>query len=139
MQIRSIEREDLDVRYFQLLSELSPSLLNTEENFDRLWSEFVDNNDHHIVVAVSDSYVLGTASLLIERKISGKSAGHIEDVVVSKTRRGLGTGGMLIKKLVEIAKKKNCYKIILNCSDENIPFYSKLGFIKTDNGMKLVV
>ena len=140
MEIRSLQRSDLDIHYFKLLNELSPSLnIDLENSFDKLWSGFVDNNNYYIVVAVSASSILGTASLLIERKINGKTAGHIEDVVVSKSQRGLGVGSLLIEHLIRIAEKEECYKIILNCSDDNTPFYNKLGFIKTDNGMKMTL
>ena len=138
MLLRKIEKEDLDVHYFKLLGELSPSL-NTEENFDKSWPVFVDNNDHHIMVAVSTSDIVGTASLLIERKINGRTAGHIEEVVVSKQHRGRGIGELLIEDLVKTAKKEQCYKIILNCSDKNVPFYNKFGFSKVDNGMKMII
>jgi len=140
---RNIEREDLDVHYFKLLNELSPSLntylVLTEESFDKLWSDFVDNNNHHIRVAVSTSNTVGTASLLIEQKINGRVAGHIEDVVVSKSHRGRGIGGSLIKDLIRVAKKEQCYKVILSCSDKNVPFYNKFGFIKTENSMRLTI
>ena len=62
-----------------------------------------------------------------------------EDVVVDDSKRRLGVGSSLIKGLIKIAKEKGCYKVILNCSDKNIPFYSKFGFLKIDNGMKLVL
>ena len=137
MQIRNLQREDLDIHYFKLLNELSSSLsIGAEKNFDKLWSNFSDNDNYHIVVAFSDFSILGTASLFIEKKINGVSAGHIEDVVVSRSQRGIGIGGLLIKNLIKTAKKKKCYKIILNCSDKNVPFYEKLGFLKIDNGMK---
>ena len=144
MKIRPLQRPDLDVHYFKLLSGLSASLdIDFVEDyggrFDRLWSEFTLNDNYHILVSVSASYILGTASLFIEQKINGKSAGHIEDVVVDASKRGLGVGSSLIKGLIKIAKEKRCYKVILNCSDKNIPFYNKFGFLKIDNGMKLVL
>ena len=149
MLIREIQREDLDIHYFKLLNGLSPSLdINltdwyeekiNRDYFDNLWSDFTSNSNYHILVAVSQPYTLGTASLLVEQKINGKFAGHIEDVVVSTSHRGLGIGSLLIKDLIEIAKNKKCYKVILNCSDKNIAFYRQFGFLKIDNGMKLTL
>ena len=75
----------------------------------------------------------------IETKIIhnfGKVA-HIEDVIVDNTYRGKGLGKMLVQKCIDYAQKLDCYKIILNCSDENIPFYEKCGFSKKENEMTL--
>ena len=60
---------------------------------------------------------------------------HIEDVVVDKSMQGYGLG----KKLLEIAKKesKDCYKIILDCSSENVGFYKKCGFEWKGNQLAL--
>ena len=136
--IRNIEREDLNVSYLKLLNELRgiySNKLDGDINLNDEWNTFVNNNDYHIIVAVYGAHVVGTAALIIERKIDSRIAGHIEDVVVSKKHRGSGMGSMLVKELIEVAKREKCYKVILNCSDENVPFYRKLGFSKRDNGM----
>jgi glucosamine-phosphate N-acetyltransferase len=61
---------------------------------------------------------------------------HIEDVVVSKEYQGKGIGEMLIQSLLDLAKDSDCYKTILDCSDEVKPFYEKIGFKITSNGMR---
>jgi glucosamine-phosphate N-acetyltransferase len=137
MLLRKIEREDLNDHYLDLLDELSPS--SHEVNFDEEWSAFSSNEDHHVLVVTHGNSVVGTASLLLEHKLDGRVAGHVEDVVVSRPHRGEGLGRVLINGLVEIANEEKCYKILLNCSDKNVSFYSKFGFIKIDNGMKLVM
>jgi len=43
---------------------------------------------------------------------------------------------MLMNSLLELAKNKNCYKTILDCSDELTPFYEKIGFKRHSNGMR---
>ena len=70
MKIRELQRSDLDFHYFKVLSGLSASLdINFTKDhggrFDRLWSEFVQNDNYHILVSVSHPYILGTASLFI--------------------------------------------------------------------------
>ena len=34
----------------------------------------------------------------------------------------------MIDKLVEIGTAAKCYKIVLDCSESNVPFYEKCGF-----------
>ena len=141
MLVRNIEREDLNISYLKLLNELRGIYSNELDgniNLNDAWNTFANNNDYHIIVAVYGAHVVATAALIIERKVDYRIAGHIEDVVVSREHRGSGMGSVLIKKLIEIAKREKCYKVILNCSDENVPFYHKLGFSKRDNGMIVV-
>jgi glucosamine-phosphate N-acetyltransferase len=54
--------------------------------------------------------------------------GLIEDVAVNDDYRGKGIG----KKLIEIAIEKNCDKTVLNYSEQNLAFYTKIGFIKNE-------
>ena len=56
-----------------------------------------------------------------------KKVGHIEDVFINPTFRGRGVGKKLIQYLLEFAKNSGCYKCILNCDKETIPFYQKCG------------
>jgi phosphinothricin acetyltransferase len=56
----------------------------------------------------------------------------IEDVAVNKDHRGKGIGKSLVEKLIEIAKQKNCDKIVLNTSEKNSKFYEKIGFEKNE-------
>ena len=139
MHIRSIEKKDLNFSYLHLIDKLSPLPDFYGVDFNREWSNFINNDDHHTLVAISNDIVVGTGSLLVERKITGRIAGHIEDVVVLRPYRKKGTGAAIINGLIDIAKQKKCYKVILNCSDKNVPFYDKFGFMKIDNGMKLVL
>ena len=34
----------------------------------------------------------------------------------------------MIEKVVQIAKKEGCYKVILDCDTKNVGFYQKCGF-----------
>ena len=83
--------------------------------------------------------IVGSVTIFIETKLIhnfGKVA-HVEDVIVDNTYRGKGLGKMLVQKCIDYARIHDCYKIILNCSDENIPFYEKCGFSKKENEMAL--
>ncbi len=76
--------------------------------------------------------------MLIEQKFihKGGIVGHIEDVVVKKEFEGQGIGMKLVLSLLDIAKKRQCYKTILNCEDSLIPFYEKIGFRHKSNEMR---
>jgi N-acetylglutamate synthase-like GNAT family acetyltransferase len=74
--------------------------------------------------------VIGTASLLVEQKFihQGGMVGHIEDVSVRLGYEKMGVGTALVRHATEQARKLGCYKVILDCSENLIPFYESLGF-----------
>jgi glucosamine-phosphate N-acetyltransferase len=95
----------------------------------------------HTYVAIDPATkdVVGTASLLIERKFihRGGKSGHIEDVAVRRGHRGKGLAGALVQFAVSEARRLGCYKIILNCFEQLVPLYASMGFRKHDLGMRL--
>ena len=135
MYIRKLQQEDVtpDSDFVRILSQLSSSDNKTCDYFV-LWDQYAGQTNSlpvyvHVIVAVDNDVVIGTGSILIERKFlrGGGIVGHIEDVVVDKTERSLGIGKALIGRCVEAAKDFGCYKVILDCSEQNIPFYIKCG------------
>ena len=54
--------------------------------------------------------------------------GHIEDIVTHSEYRGMNLGKLVIETLKFIGEKVGCYKIILDCSEQNKAFYEKCGF-----------
>ena len=97
----------------------------------RFWTWYEGQNvTYKIFVYENEGVVEGTATVFIEKKLlhGGSSVGHIEDVVVNNKKRLKGVGKALIERCVEYAKQQNCYKVILDCADHNIPFYESCGF-----------
>ena len=134
--IRALEEKDLS-QCLELLKELT--VVGEVPNFIEIFKQIKNNKIHHIFVYELEDKIVGMATLFVEQKFihSGKCVGHIEDVVVSEKYRGMGIGKLLVEKCVQLAKENNCYKVILDCDDKNVPFYSKLGFSKFGNSMKI--
>ena len=102
------------------------------KNYDKEINESIFYSDEvDGIVAMEEGNVLGYASIHYIKKITRKS-GIIEDVVVKENQRGKGIGKLLVKNLIEKAKKNNCDKIILSSSEKNLKFYEKLGFQKNE-------
>ena len=91
-----------------------------------------------IFVASDGDRIVGTCTLLIESKFihDGGIVGHIEDVSVDAKYQGTGVGGTLVKAVLEAAAKMGCYKTILDCQDEIMKFYEKIGFKKSATTMR---
>ena len=126
INFRPIKEEDIS-RVFVLLNQLKKMNL---ENIDRkkAWDNFISNTSSNSIVGVYDNKIVAYGSVVIENKIRGEIAGHIEDIVVDEEVRGKMLGVLLIKELVEVAKIKGCYRITLFCKEELINFYSRNGF-----------
>ncbi len=131
--IRNLEEKDLPLTILEELTVVG----NT--NYLEIFQEIKKNPNHYIFVYEIDSKVAGIATILIEQKFihDGSRIGHIEDVVVTKNCRGLGIGKKLIEKCLEVARERQCYKVILDCDDKNVKFYEKIGFVKFGNSMKI--
>jgi glucosamine-phosphate N-acetyltransferase len=139
--IRELELLDVTEDYFKLLCQLSgdPKETSGWSYASSFWLKYEDNEDHQTFVYEDEGRVIGTATVLIENKLLhyGSKVGHIEDVVVDKNIRKSGIGKALIKECIEFCRYKDCYKAILDCSKENIPFYECCGFTFSENCMRI--
>jgi len=136
--IRELEEKDLFNGFLESMDSLKLASNLGREKAKEIFEKISSNSNHFVYVAILDGRVVGSTTMLIEPKFihDGGNVAHIEDVVVSKDYQGKGIGEMLMQSLLNLAKDNNCYKTILDCSDEVKPFYEKIGFKKTSNGMR---
>lgn len=132
-RIRALELADLSRGFCELLTQLSPSPPLTEDAFRVRFAEVAALGADHLVLVAEDAAtgrLAGAGSVLVERKFIRRCGlvGHVEDVVVDGAARGQGLGERLVRHLVEHARERGCYKVILNCTPELKGFYSKCGF-----------
>ena len=126
IHFRNIEKIDLNQVYI-LLNQLKEMDITSIDK-DKVWNNFINNNSSNSVVGIYDDKVVAYGSVVIENKIRGELAGHIEDIVVDSDVRGKMIGVLLIKKLIESARNKGCYRITLFCKESLVNFYSRNGF-----------
>ena len=126
INFRLVKVEDIN-DIFILLNQLKKIDL---ENIDRkkAWNDFKSNTSSNSIVGIYNNRIVAYGSVVIENKIRGEVAGHIEDIVVDSEVRGKMVGVSLIKELIEISRKKGCYRITLFCNKKLINFYSRNGF-----------
>ena len=137
MQFRNLQKNDFNLGYLDLLSQLTEVNKNNI-SFEK-FSNFIDKlgENHKIIIIINNNNIIATGTLLIENKIihSISKVGHIEDIVVDSNSKGLGIGKQIVNYLTNLAKENNCYKVILNCNDNNIGFYQKCGYQKKETQM----
>ncbi len=136
--IRKLEEKDLFRGFLTSLDSLKKTSDLNENKAKDVFNKIKSNPNHLVFVVILDDKVAGSTTLLIEPKFihQGGNIGHIEDVVIAKELQGSGIGEKLINFVLEYAKKNDCYKTILDCSDDVKPFYEKIGFKKHSNCMR---
>ena len=126
-------KDDMIDEYLNLIKNLSDTI--ERDNIVNLMNYYKIMELYPFIQiwTIKDTYynkLIGCGTLILEPKFIHKcsNVGHIEDICISPEYKGNGYGKMLIKLLVDISKENNCYKVILNCKDENKVFYEKCGF-----------
>ena len=134
--IREIEGTDLNDSYFELLSQLSGELKPC--NVYNMWKAYLNGSSKTYVYLDEDNNIIGSSTVFIEDKFlhCGSRVGHIEDVVVDRECRVKGVGTAMINQCVEYAQAQDCYKVILDCAENIIPFYVKCGFMPASYCMR---
>lgn len=138
LTFRHIKEDDYYKDYFELLEFLSVVQKSSFEDFkNQLY--IIKSSNSNIYVLEENNKIVASVTVIIEFKFIrnlGKVC-HIEDMVIHKDYQNKKYGTKLINLTKEIAKLNNCYKIILDCSEENMGFYIKQGFMKKSCGMAL--
>jgi|TARA_R110000822_G_scaffold231646_1_gene363562 predicted GNAT family N-acyltransferase len=135
IKFRKVERKDLG-EVFLLLQQLTEIDYSNRDEED-CWNKFNSNTSSNSIVGLYKDKVIAYGSLVVENKIRGEAAGHIEDIVVDNKVRGNNVGVILIDELIKIGKEKECYRITLFCKEHLIKFYNKNGFEVNSMAMKL--
>ncbi len=133
-KIRQASMGDLE-QLLRLLHQLSPP--KNEKPFhsaEHVINYMLHDPQYHLnVYLLDDGRLVGTSMLLVQHNFShgGRPVGHIENVVADEPLRGYGIGKALVENQLRVARERGCYKVILDCSVANTPFYEKCGLHKT--------
>lgn len=130
-QVRKLEISDKSKGFIELLQQLTVCDSVSDKEFEQRFQELASYGEDHIIRVIEDNCsekIIATGSVFIERKFirnCGK-VGHIEDVVVDPSARGLHLGKRIIEYLTDHAGSRGCYKVILNCSSEKKVFLREM-------------
>ena len=143
--IREIEEKDiLSGGLLEVLENVAPVGDLDKSTAKMILKDIKSNPLHRIFVAViqddtNRGLIIGTTTLLVEPKFifGGGRVAHIEDVAVRAGYQRKGIGFRLVNYATEQAAIMRCVRTVLDCSDENIPFYEKIGYSHHGNSMKI--
>lgn len=136
MELSIRESNDKDIpSILNLLYELErPKPLDGNEIkiFKNKILNYFSDSKKIILAAEQDGKIVGMVSIIYLQRLNRvKSEMYIPELIVTKKLRYSGIGKKLIQYCVDIAKKKNCYRIRLesgNQRKESHKFYKSIGF-----------
>lgn len=136
---RPLQRTDYHNNILEVLSVLTDVGDVPEVRFNEVFDQWtsVPNIFHPHVITNPEGKVVATGMAVYEQKLihGGAVYAHIEDIAVAKSEQGKKLGYSLIVGLVNVAKQDGCYKVLLDCSEENVAFYERCGLTKSGNMM----
>lgn len=135
--IREIEDEDFHKGYMNVINTFTKIPLDISYDAFKEYLQKTINQNATILVAVYDNNIVGTLKILKEYKLHNNLSlmGHIEDVAVKEEYRNMQIGSRLVRKALEYTK--DCYKVVLSCKNELVPFYSRMSFSYSGDALTL--
>ena len=140
---RFLQEQDYDSNFLPLLAQLTAVGHVSQNQFKRQFGIIKRAKNKSVVVierrVPGSRTIVATAALFIESKVARRDTrcGHIEDVVVDAGARGLGLGLAVVYLLLQLAVQENCFEVVLDCSEKNVPFYERCGFSRAGACMRL--
>ena len=134
MILRLLNKNDYN-QFHNLINDFRETNF-TLHDFEEL---LVSQKQVEIYVLEMYNKLIGAGTILYEKKFIHNISlyAHIEDIIIKNEHQGKGYGKILINNLINICKVRKCYKILLDCESDLIPFYEKCGF--TDKGHQMVI
>ena len=125
--VRALEPQDYHKGFLNVLSMLTTVGTMSKHEFMDRYNYMKSHNHEYYTIVIEDSNkstIVGAGTILVERKFIHNNGlvGHIEDIVTHSDYRGLNLGRIVVETLKGIGQSVGCYKIILDCSEKNVPF-----------------
>lgn len=132
--LRLIRKDELFelLRLYKYLHNDDPDVTGNNKLIG-LWEDIYNDSNSFCIVAELDGKLVSTCTLAILKNLTRnlRPYGLIENVVTDPEYRKRGLGTKVLRNAVEIAKKNDCYKVMLLTSskiEETLLFYEKAGF-----------
>lgn len=124
--------EDDFHKLLPLFSQLWPDQQVNETAMKEVFTNGLHSKNHYYLCVENDGKIIGFCSLSIKNNLwqQGK-LGHVDEIVIAETRRGLGIGTELLTRITQVAKSMGCKRVELDSAHHRTEahiFYEKNGF-----------
>ncbi|MGB9928592.1 MAG: GNAT family N-acetyltransferase [Methanosarcina sp.] len=134
--VRLIKFEELD-QLLDLYKQLNPEDPDIRglNHVAELWKEILNDPNLYYLVVEEDGRLVSSCTLTIIKSLTrgGRPFGLREYMVTDSAYRKKGYGTAILHKAAEIAKEKNCYKLMLltgRKEESTLRFYENAGFVR---------
>lgn len=137
MTIREITENDL-YGLLELYTHLHDNPVPPEtDELKRLWDGIMSDENHHIIIAEESGKIVSSCVCVIIPNLTHNQQPYalIENVVTHVDYRGRGLATACLNYAREIAKKENCYKLMLmtgSKKESTLNFYERAGYNQND-------
>ena len=133
-EINETELNELLELYLCLHEKTVPEMT---EHLMRTWNAIIQDENHHIIVNVIDNKIVSSCVCVIVPNLTRniRPYAFIENVVTHEDCRGKGYATECLRNAREIAKKANCYKMMLltgSKDEKTLKFYNNAGYNSSD-------
>lgn len=133
-EIQYGEQKELLKLYLSLHEDSIPE---QSETLEKVWNEIINDKNHHLLVNVIDGKIVSSCVCVIIPNLTRgiRPYAFVENVVTLEKYRGHGYATECLNYVKALAKKSNCYKIMLltgSKEEKTLNFYKKAGYNSTD-------
>lgn len=135
--VREVKKEELAEVLNLYLYLHEKSVPEQTEDLSATWNQIIADKNHHLIVNVIDGKIVSSCVCVIIPNLTRnvRPYAFVENVVTHADHRGHGYATECLDFAKSIAKKNNCYKIMLltgSKEQKTLNFYKNAGYNCTD-------
>lgn len=135
--IREANKNDLKELLELYLYLHEDSIPNQDEHLENTWKQIMEDKNHHLIVNEIDGKIVSSCVCVIIPNLTRnvRPYAFVENVVTHADYRKKGYASECLNYAKAIAKKENCYKMMLltgSKREETLRFYEKAGYNSKD-------
>ncbi|MBR4246457.1 MAG: GNAT family N-acetyltransferase [Treponema sp.] len=135
--IREANKNDLNALLELYLYLHEDSIPNQDKHLENTWKQIMEDKNHHLIVNEVDGKIVSSCVCVIIPNLTRnvRPYAFVENVVTHADYRKKGYASECLDYARTIAKKENCYKMMLltgSKREETLRFYEKAGYNSKD-------
>ena len=135
--VREARKDDLDALLNLYLFLHEDSIPEHDQHLRDTWNLIMEDENHHLIVNEVDGQIVSSCVCVIIPNLTRnvRPYAFVENVVTHQEYRGKGLATACLNYAKEIARKENCYKMMLLTGSKDpktLRFYESAGYNSSD-------